>query len=239
MEGMTMPSNSSYAQAINRNDRVGALYRAWGHVFSSQISGDYIEFGVYKGSTFIESYKIFLHFHQENLVNANSNERWRRAIAEKLSGYKPIFHGLDTFDGIPNNEEGNLAYAGGTYSASLASVQSRCVSEGLPEDCYRFYKGLFKDSAEAIAQSVTKAAIINIDGDLYESAVDSLEIAKPLIQVGTVLMFDDYNAFSANNSRGERKAFTEFQRTFPGKFEPWFPYMILGQSFLCVDSGAT
>ena len=41
--------------ASNRNDRIGALYRAWGHVFSSQISGNYIEYGVYKGTTFIES----------------------------------------------------------------------------------------------------------------------------------------------------------------------------------------
>ena len=32
---------------MNRNDRVGALHRAWGHVFTSQLLGAY-EFGVYK-----------------------------------------------------------------------------------------------------------------------------------------------------------------------------------------------
>ena len=75
--------DSNYLGAINRNDRVGALYRAWGHIFSSQITGDYIEFGVYRGTTFIESYKIYQYFLGEAFKNSNSNELWRREVSKK------------------------------------------------------------------------------------------------------------------------------------------------------------
>ena len=42
---------------INKNDRASALHRAWGHVFTNHLPGDYVEFGVYHGDSFIESYK--------------------------------------------------------------------------------------------------------------------------------------------------------------------------------------
>ncbi len=38
----------------NRNDRIGALYKAWGHVINSNMGGAYYEFGIYKGSSFRE-----------------------------------------------------------------------------------------------------------------------------------------------------------------------------------------
>jgi hypothetical protein len=34
---------------LNKNDRAGALHRAWGHIFTNHIQGDYVEFGVYQG----------------------------------------------------------------------------------------------------------------------------------------------------------------------------------------------
>ena len=78
-------------------------------------------------------------------------------------------------------------------------------------------------------------AIVNIDGDLYESAKDALDIVKDHIQVGTVLLFDDYNAYCADNRAGERRAFREFCGKTSFKFEPWFTYQYSGQSFLCVE----
>jgi len=80
----------------------------------------------------------------------------------------------------------------------------------------------------------TKAAIINIDCDIYESTCDVLNISAPWIQVGSVLLFDDYNCYCADNHKGERKAFLEFQENTKFKFEKWFTYQYAGQAFLCV-----
>ena len=51
-------SEINYSDGINRNDRIGALYKAWGYIFSNQIEGDYLEYGVFRGTTFIHSYNI-------------------------------------------------------------------------------------------------------------------------------------------------------------------------------------
>jgi len=42
-------------------------------------------------------------------------------------------------------------------------------------------------------------------------------------------MFDDYNAYSADNRKGERLVFREFCDSVPFKFEPWFAYQYSGQ----------
>ena len=31
------------------------LHKCWGHIFSNHLLGDYVEFGVYKGDTLIQS----------------------------------------------------------------------------------------------------------------------------------------------------------------------------------------
>ena len=43
---------------VHRNDRYGALVRAWGHVYTNHLFGDYVEFGVYRGDSIVSSLKI-------------------------------------------------------------------------------------------------------------------------------------------------------------------------------------
>ena len=43
---------------------------------------------------------------------------------------------------------------------------------------------------------------------------DSLQIIEPYLQIGTVLLFDDYNTFHADNSKGKRRALAEFSKIF-------------------------
>jgi hypothetical protein len=77
------------------------------------------------------------------------------------------------------------------------------------------------------------AAIVNLDCDLYASARDALTAITPLIQQGTVLVCDDYYAFSARREAGERRAVAEWSERSGIAVEPWFPYQFVGQAFLC------
>jgi len=221
---------------LNKNDRAGALHRAWGHVFTNHIHGDYLEFGVYQGTSFIESYKQKKKFDEWLQGQLASPEEWRRTVAQRYSSHKTHFHGLDTFEGMPENAEGNASFAQGTYVARLAAVREQCLRSGMPSSSFTLYPGLFNETVSSLAQSVsTKVAIVNIDCDIYGSAVDALAAIGNRLQVGCVLLFDDYNAYSADNRKGERLAFREFCDSVPFKFEPWFAYQYSGQSFLCVE----
>jgi O-methyltransferase len=221
---------------LNKNDRAGALHKAWGHIFTNHIFGDYVEFGVYHGASFVESYKQYKAFERWLQGQLFSHEDWRRTVAQRYSGHKVHFHGLDTFSGMPENGEGNLTFVAGTYAASHSAVIAKCLRAGMPAEAFSLYEGLFSETAPALSQRLSqKIAIANIDCDIYVSAVDALNAIRQRLQLGCVLMFDDYNAYCADNCQGERRAFREFCDTVPFIFEPWFTYQYSGQAFLCVE----
>ena len=59
------------------------------------------------------------------------------------------------------------------------------------------------------------AAVIYIDCDLYSSTVPILEFCKPFLQLGTIIVFDDWFCFHGLNNKGERLAFSEFRSANP------------------------
>ena len=123
---------------LNRNDRAGALHRAWGHVFTNHIWGDYVEFGTYHGTSFVESYKQYKMFERWLQGQLVSPEQWRRTVAQRYSAQKAHFHGLDTFAGMPKNAEGNATFAAGTYASSHAAVLAKCLACGHAGECFFF-----------------------------------------------------------------------------------------------------
>ena len=65
------------------------------------------------------------------------------------------------------------------------------------------------------------------------SACDALEIVKPKLQQGTILMMDDWNCFRADNNQGERRALREFLENNSNiETESYFPYSHAGQAFI-------
>jgi len=52
--------------------------------------------------------------------------------------------------------------------------------------------------------------MIHIDCDLYESAKTVLSFITPIVQEGTIIMFDDWYQFRGNPDKGEQRAFREW-----------------------------
>ena len=110
---------------INLNDRKGSLHKAWGHIFSNHLDGDYVEFGVYQGDSLFNSIEIYLEFKNWLKLQLNSKEKWRVKISEQSPlNKKIIFHGLDTFEGIPKNRENNISFSEGNFKASEEFVNN-------------------------------------------------------------------------------------------------------------------
>jgi hypothetical protein len=105
-----------------------------------------------------------------------------------------------------------------------------------PVPCIGRGESLFVDAAPALKlHRISEIFIAHIDCDIYGFSVDALASIRDRLQLGCVLMFDDYNAYCADNKRGERRALREFCETVPFEFEPWFAYQYGGQAFLCVE----
>tara|TARA_R110000868_G_scaffold153644_10_gene379178 strand:+ start:11404 stop:12126 length:723 start_codon:yes stop_codon:yes gene_type:complete len=216
---------------VHKNCRHGALHKAWGHVFTNHLRGEYVEFGVYHGGSFLESYAQFKKFKSWLSVQTKHEEEWRRKVASSYVDYRPEFIGLDSFEGMPENDEDNHTFSKGTFLSSYDSVESKCrssFSDGLAG--YQLIKGYFENVDPSIFKN--KIAILNIDSDLYESCAVALKLAKPQMQQGMVLLMDDYNAYNASNDQGERRALKEFSTETGYVFEKWFSYHYSGQAFL-------
>ena len=77
-----------------------------------------------------------------------------------------------------------------------------------------------------------KVGMVHIDVDLYSSTMEVLEFIKPLLVVGTVLIFDDWYCFPPGANKGEMKAVKEFSSANPSfQLEEWKAYSTFGKSF--------
>jgi len=215
----------------NRNDKASTFHWVWGYVTTNQLKGDYIEFGTYQGNTFIVSWMQWNYFQKWMKDQIGSSEKWRGDTFHEYFEYKPQFIGIDSFAGIPENDESDVYFSKGDFSATKKSVHERCVRSGMPENQFELIESFYSDIPKGTLTN--KAAVIHIDSDIYQSAIEALNLCKDNFQQGTVLMFDDYNCFSASNDKGERRALKEFSEESGIFFEPWFSYRNVGQAFLC------
>ena len=180
--------------------------------------GDYLEFGVFKG------YSIF---HAQKL-------------AKKYNTKMKLF-GFDSFAGLPTLEskDAKKEFYEGQFSQSKKRVSGNIVRHGGNLKTIKLIEGFFSDSLNAKTKKkyeIKKASIVNIDSDLYSSAVDVLNFIKPLIMEGTILLFDDWNSMQGEKQSGEEIALKEFlKKNKSVKLKKLYSYGWHGQAFAVVN----
>lgn len=173
----------------------------------NSVNGDYYEFGLFDGNSFIDIHKGV----QKKLKVKNS----------KFGYFDMHMYGFDSFEGLPEIQDidkyktvsGKDKWVKGQMAFGLDEFKSLMDTFGIPKDDYTLIKGFFNEvlNDKLIEEhGMKKAAIVNIDCDLYESTVDVLEFIRPLLQTGTLLIIDDYFHFKGDQNKGEARAFNEF-----------------------------
>lgn len=149
---------------------------------------------------------------------------------------------FDSFEGLPIiNSEVDLEHK--DVKIGVWQENSFCdLTDGelgyllktlLPQDRVVIFKGWFKDSLPTLGSNV-KLALVHIDSDLYESAVDVLEyiFANELVSNGCVVLFDDFNCSFASNELGERKAWREVVQKYRISYSDCGWYGCVGWRFI-------
>jgi hypothetical protein len=180
------------------------------------VEGDYLEFGVFRGDSFIQAFKTIEAVYRERCEDqGHTHSRHYRARVQELWSTMRFF-AFDSFQGFPaikgldalSNDfsETNFAFPLEDFKRKLraASVDASKVA---------VVPGYFEDTcrAQTIEEHGMKAAsIIHIDCDLYESTKACLNFILPLLVDGTVVIFDDWYCFRGNPALGEQRAFAEW-----------------------------
>ena len=163
-------------------------------------SGDYYEFGLFKGYSF---------WHMQHQADRIGLESMR-------------FFGFDSFRGLPEvtgvDATDEAVFYRGQFACSKAQVIANLESKGVDWDRTVLVEGYFDRSLTWVIRQkygMRPAAVALIDCDLYSSTRDVLRFLAPLIRTGTVLMMDDWNCFDGENARGQRLAMAEFLDRHP------------------------
>ena len=166
-------------------------------VLAANIPGDLIETGVWRGgATIFMRAMLKAHGVTDRMVwVADSFEGLPVPDAEKF----PVE--AKTHQGVVMTKVYNH------FAAGLEEVQSNFKAYGVLDTQVRFLKGWFKDTLPGAP--VGALAIMRLDGDYYESTMDSLTHLYDKLSVGGYAIIDDYGEDSWTYCR---KAVDDFRR---------------------------
>ncbi len=171
---------------------LAVLLRELQKVRGRSVEGDVVELGCYKGLT-------SLHI-QEELV--------KNSPAKRLYLY-------DSFSGLPEKRADDASPAGTQFKAGELPASKKDVirifkQSGLPMPYIR--KAWFSELTPSNLPE--RIALAFLDGDFYESIMDSLKLVWPKLAPGAVVVVDDYQN---EQLPGAAKAVDEWLKTHPAQ----------------------
>jgi O-methyltransferase len=203
----------------------GSLFTACAFANRNYIAGDYLEFGVWRGDSFIKAYHSLSKLRSEHLDSLA--KRYRAGKPEESSPEheiwkqkKPRFFAFDSFEGLPEPAERAIAeeWVKGEFCCSEEQFKKNLHADGVKladvTTVRGFYdKTLTKETKKRL--DLSRAAIVHIDCDLYESTTVVLDFVTDLLVQGSVLVFDDWYFNQGRKDQGEQGAFYRWQERNP------------------------
>jgi len=169
--------------------RLSSLRDCVSTVVREEVPGDLLEAGTWRGGSAI----------------------LMRAVLEARGDTGRIVWVADSFQGVPPpNPEKYPADAGDTFwtwdelAVPVEQVKANFAKYGLLDDRVRFLEGWFKDTLGDAP--IEHLAVLRVDGDLYESTLDTLRPLYPKVSPGGFVIVDDYGCVP-----GCRQAVDEFR----------------------------
>jgi len=149
-------------------------------VLREAIPGDLLEAGVWRGGATI----------------------LMRAVLQVFGDTARRVWVADSFAGLPPPDINKYPHDAGLdlhkfpqLSVSVERVRENFSRYGLLDDRVHFLKGWFKDSLPTAP--IEQLAVLRLDGDLYESTIDTLRALYPKVSPGGFIIVDDYSNIPA------------------------------------------
>lgn len=180
--------------------KYAAIKKAFYLTGLERLEGDYLEFGVFTGSSFVCALRA--HKSLDYLGRINTK-----------------FYGFDSFSGFGTVSGGDEHPF---YQNSIFSVNEKAVVKNIKKKAggipVSIVSGYFEDTLKgrtATSFGVKKARVVLIDCDLKDPAMLSLDFLAPVLQQGTILIMDDFFSYRGDEGRGVAGGFFEFCKKNP------------------------
>ena len=213
---ITLPVGRQLKTEASRHESAQMIHTAMAFVSNERVEGDYLEFGVFRGRSFVEAWHAARYWEQGTM----------RFIA------------FDSFAGLPEirSVDAGGPFRQADYRASRGDFEATLRQHRVPPSRVSVVEGLFEQTLHpntSTAIGVERAAVAVIDCDLYHSTVSVLDFLTDLLVDGSVLIFDDWYTFRGRPDRGEQRATAEWLARHPRlRLVPYRSFSWSGQSFI-------
>lgn len=198
-----------------------AIDRSFEYARANGVSGDYLEFGVFKGASLLHAQKR----------------------ADQL-GLEPMrFIGFDSFRGLPPEpEQRKEMFYEGQYSCAEDRVRTWLSQHGADWNRLVLVPGFYDDTLTPKKKAelgLTRCAVAMLDCDIYSSTKTALTWLDEVIRPGSIVILDDWDAYGDDERSwldGQRRAMKEHQQSSSWVFKELFRYaagLRGGLAFLC------
>ena len=170
----------SSAHSMIGRKRMANLRQLAETAIRQNVSGDFIETGVWRGGACIMMRAV---------IEAYGDPTRRVWVADSFAGLPAPNTAL-----FPMDADMKL-HAYSELRISMAEVQENFRRYGLLTDRVVFLKGWFKDTLPAAP--IAQLAILRLDADMYESTIEALQALYGKVSSGGFVIVDDYHCFDA------------------------------------------
>ena len=210
-------------------ERIKAYRKIFFLVNFERVEGDYLEFGVYEGSSLITAYKVHQSSSkQDGLVNL------KKPIDRKFIGFDSFEGGFKYYDKNDSHEncvEGHL-------KSSFLKPQKRLKK--ISKESFFLINGFVEETLPSITRNnytigdykLTKIAVVLIDMDLKNPAIEALNFCKEKLQVGSIIVIDNYFNYKTQADKGEFAAINNFFKNNNIKYTDFGNYGLTGKIFI-------
>ncbi len=216
---------SRYPQSVQHNlQKYQALSKAFYMTAAEGLNGDYLEFGVFTGSSFVLSTRV---------------HRQLKALGE----VKTKFYGFDSFSGFGNisEDDKHQVYSDDIFKLNKKHVEKikRNIIKKSKNCKVEIIEGFFEETVAGKSPtdySIEKARIVFIDCDLKDPAKHVFEFITPILQKGMILIMDDFFSYKGDKRLGISGAFHDFcDKNRKLEFRRLFDFGLGGVAFILSD----
>lgn len=197
----------------------GCLYTAATFTTRNYVAGDYLEFGVWRGDSFIKAYHGILEMRRQHSAWLRRNVTFgssgqSTSEFELWDQWRTRFFAFDSFEGLPSSgDQVQEEWAAGSYQCSRKQFEANLLGEGVNLSDVVVVPGFYDASLTEDVKKrhgLRRAAVVHIDCDLYESTLQVLNFVTDLLVQGSVIVFDDWFFNQGREDRGEQQACQEW-----------------------------
>jgi hypothetical protein len=222
-------------QQFRQSQKFGFFRNAIDYIIENDLSGAYFEFGVHRARTFTMAMSLDKFYSDHGLANGSLSPK-------QGGGYFDAYFAFDSFEGFPagTNVGEHPLYKQGHVRTEELEFLSLLKSYGQNIDRVELIKGFYNESlteelATNLRERKTKASLVTVDCNLYESYRDVLQWCDEFLLPGSVIYLDDFNTHRAQPDRGPRRAWDEYCSKSRWTFDRFLDVGWGGRSFVAQE----